>query len=217
MRDDANRSAVCQDQAADMGFETAGFSGVTSRRSRFLRNRWSGLGPTQQQHLSIHCRTVAAMAARLGRGLGLGEMAVRRLHVAGLLHDVGKCMIDESLLAKPARLTDAEREVMATHSLLGARIAESWGADRLTVNLILHHHRPYASDTSADALPRAEARQAQTLCVADALVSMLTDRPYARARSIAQALFELQRCSGQQFDPVVVRMAQQVYQRSQAA
>lgn len=190
---------------------------VEDRRESFLRECWPHMGPTQQQHVSIHCRTVAAMTARLGRIQGLAKNDVSRLRLAGLLHDIGKCVISEQLLAKPARLTESERVVMSDHSAAGALIAVAFGADDRTVTLILHHHTHYKHEVRSDLPTGPTGREAHLLCVADALVSMMTDRPYCSARSVPQALAELQRCSGKQFDPAAVELAHRLYRQRHIA
>jgi putative nucleotidyltransferase with HDIG domain len=184
-------------------------------RIEFLARCWDRLGPTQREHLTIHCQNVSDLAVRLGRTMGETPAALERLRLAGLLHDIGKCAIPELLLAKPAVLTPRERSVLNHHARLGAEIAAGLGAEQDIVNFVRHHHTPYgdalrrlrvagANRASADEpLPGA-----RLICVADAIVSMTSRRPYCAARSPAEALAELHRCAGRQFDPRVVELVQ---------
>ncbi|NQU76286.1 MAG: HD domain-containing protein, partial [Planctomycetes bacterium] len=83
------------------------------------------------------------MTVRLGRRLGLNAGAIERLGLAGLLHDIGKCAIPESILAKPAVLSASERRVMDHHAALGGRIAALLGADAEVVYAVGTHHRTH--------------------------------------------------------------------------
>jgi len=189
---------------------------LRERRRAFLRACWPYLGPTQRQHVSDHCWVVSTAAARLGRILGLDNPTLRSLTMAGLFHDIGKCLIPESILVKPARLDAAERTVMGRHVPVGSRIAADLGADGEIRELVLHHHTPAdRAPDDAGALPVSQA--ARLLCVADALVSMMSDRPYCPARTARQALAELRRCTGTQFDSTAVDTAHRLYRNTQAA
>jgi len=144
------------------------------------------------------------MAIRLGGILSLPAATLTRLHLAGLLHDAGKCMIPEALLAKPGPLTARQRAVMAHHTSIGARMAEALGADAETVAYIRHHHTPYCTGRADDDRDRAPSLGARVLCVADALASMMTHRAYRPALPVPVALAELRRAAGTHFDPDVV-------------
>jgi len=193
-----------------------GGGSLRERRRTFLRACWPHLGPTQRQHISGHCWAVSTVAARLGRILKLADADVNRLAIAGLFHDIGKCLIGESILDKPAQLTAAERVVMGRHVQIGARIAAELEVDGETLRLILHHHTPaLGAGDSADepGVPQA----AHLLSVADALVSMMSDRPYCAARTAGEALAELRRHAGTQFDTISVDTAHHLYRRHRAA
>ncbi len=147
------------------------------------------------------------MAPRLGSLAGLSGPVLARLRVAGLLHDAGKCMIPEALLAQPGPLTDRQRVVMAHHTGVGAGIAAAIGADAETVDYIRHHHTPYVGDPAPGGGGVSPSIGARVLCVADALASMMTHRSYRPAMSVPQALAELRCGAGSQFDPDVVAWA----------
>jgi putative nucleotidyltransferase with HDIG domain len=193
----------------------SGARGAQQCRLEFLAQCWERLGPTQREHLTGHCQAVSDLAVRLGRALGETPGTLERLRLAGLLHDIGKCAIPESLLAKPAALTRDERAVMNHHARIGAEISAGLGTDEDVVNFVRHHHTPYRDafwrrPDSGGGRVFADGPMpgARLICVADAMVSMTSRRPYCAARSPAEALAELHRCAGRQFDPRVVELAQ---------
>lgn len=162
-------------------------------------------GPTQLEHLTTHAECVSRMAVQLGETLRVGEEERERLRKAGLCHDIGKLVIPEVVLAKPAALSDDERLLINRHSSDGAEMAMMLGADRATAHLIQHHHTRFdrkgdLRGLGEEALPLG----ARILAVADAFVTMTSERPYQHARSHSSAVLELQRNSGTQFDPEVV-------------
>jgi diguanylate cyclase (GGDEF)-like protein len=147
-----------------------------------------------------HCETVSELCAMIGQRLGLAPERVAKLRLAGLLHDVGKIGIIDSILQKPAALTDAEYEVMKTHTRLGHAIVSA--AERSEeAEWILHHHeridgRGYPDGLAGDAIPL----ESRIILVADAFEAITADRPYRAHRSQDVALAELERCAGSQFD-----------------
>ena len=173
----------------------------------FLASSWEQLGPTQRQHLTKHCQAVSDIAVRLGRIVGLAPAELKSLRLAGLLHDIGKCAVPESLLAKPDRLTPAERRVMDHHVLFGVRIAVDLGADPTAVDFIRQHHMHYRPPRDGSGRRDVPVVGARLLAIADALASMMSHRPYCAARTGGEALAELRWCAGEQFDPHIVRLA----------
>ncbi len=178
---------------------------AAARRLDFLRACWGTLGPTQREHLTTHCQAVSTMAFRLCVAMRLPATAVQRAGLAGLFHDIGKCAIPEALLAKCGPLTATERRIINQHAVLGARYTLAITGDAGLARIVaLHHHwEAAAGRTGEDSL----TLQAAIVQAADALVSMTSDRPYARARTRAEALAELTRGAGEQFDGRVVRAA----------
>lgn len=165
------------------------------------------LGPTQLEHLTVHSHRVADFAVGLGRALRVSGRDLWRLRVAGLLHDVGKLLIPEDVLAKPAALSDDEWRLVARHAADGVRIAGWLGADRRTRMFVRYHHVSFDRIAAAFADEPAPPLGASVLAVADAFVAMTTPRPYQAARTLSGAVEELQRERGRQFDPRVVDAA----------
>ena len=148
-----------------------------------------------------HCETVSELCAMIGQELGLPRERIARLRLAGLLHDVGKIGITDSILQKPGRLTDEEYRVMQTHTRLGHAIVSA--AERpLEASWILHHHERvdgsgYPDGLRGDQIPL----ESRIILVADAFEAITADRPYRACRPAAAAMAELERCAGSQFDP----------------
>lgn len=130
----------------------------------------------------------------------------RGLRYGFFLHDIGKIGIPERILEKPGPLTKEEWEIMRTHPLLGAQIVSPIKFLRPALAVVEAHHerwdgRGYPRGLRGEAIPLA----ARIFSVVDAFDAMTSDRPYRRARSFSQALEEIARAAGSQFDPEVVR------------
>ena len=126
---------------------------------------------------------------------------IEQLRIAGLLHDVGKIGVPDSILGKPSGLTDEEYLKMQEHSTLGASIVSAAQLDEKSV-WVRHHHeridgRGYPDKLAGDEIPL----QSRIIFVADAFEAITSDRPYRLGRPSAEALVELHRCAGTQFDP----------------
>jgi len=151
-----------------------------------------------------HCETVGRYAAMMAEELGLSEERVERVRLAGMLHDVGKVGVPDVILQKPAKLTDAEFDVIKRHPELGAQILEHPKLSDVRGWVGEHHERPdgrgYPRGLSGDAI----SLEARILAVADAFEAMTSDRAYRAAIGLDSARSELQRCAGTQFDRRVV-------------
>jgi putative two-component system response regulator len=154
-----------------------------------------------------HTERVGTAAELTALALGCDGDFAWTLRRAAPLHDVGKIGIPDQILLKPAALTPEESDVMKTHTTIGGRILCHSSAPVLqmaTAIAFTHHERwdgaGYPAQIKGDAIPLA----GRIVAVVDAFDAMTHDRPYRSARPIEQALAELERCSGAQFDPTVV-------------
>ncbi len=154
-----------------------------------------------------HSERVGEFAARIARRLGEDEPAIELTRLAGSLHDLGKLAIPEEILRKPGTLTDAERLVLERHVQIGYRMLESLGVEPIA-EWVLHHHERWDGNGYPDGLAGEQIPLgARIIFVADAYDAMTSgsERGYARAAlSPSDAVAELVRCSGTQFDPAVV-------------
>jgi diguanylate cyclase (GGDEF)-like protein len=151
-----------------------------------------------------HSQRVGELAARIATRMNADPELIELIRLAGSLHDLGKLAIPEEILRKPAPLTDAERLVLERHPQIGYRMLESLGVDPVA-DWVLHHHERwdgagYPDGRFGDQIPLG----ARIIFVADAFDAMTTDRVYRRRLTTDDAIAELYRCSGTQFDPEVV-------------
>jgi diguanylate cyclase (GGDEF)-like protein len=151
-----------------------------------------------------HSQSVAILAEAMGQTMGLPEQAVSQLRLAGLLHDLGKIAVSEAILQKPAALDPAEYAALRRHSEIGFELLE--GLDVQPVDLwILHHHEHWDGSGYPLGLRGEEIPiGSRIVLVADAFDAMTTDRSYGKAMTVAEALLELRRQAGIQFDPQLV-------------
>jgi putative nucleotidyltransferase with HDIG domain len=151
-----------------------------------------------------HAAAVAHYAHQLARAAGLSEREQAIVHTAGLLHDLGKVAVPETILHKPAKLTPEEYEIIKQHAPTGERILAEVGPLGEVARMVGEHHERY-NGSGYPAAKRGEAISigGRVLAVADTLDSILSDRPYAQGKPLPWALDEIDRCAGTLFDPVV--------------
>ncbi len=152
-----------------------------------------------------HSVRVAKYAEDIAKEMGLSEKEIQDLHLAGLLHDIGKIGTYDILLDKPGKLTNEEFEIVKKHPVQGAKILQKIKQLKNIIPIIRHHHeridgRGYPDGLKGEEIPLS----ARILHVADSYDSMTADRPYRAAPGKEYAISELKRCSGTQFEPYVV-------------
>jgi diguanylate cyclase (GGDEF)-like protein len=151
-----------------------------------------------------HSETVAALAAAIGAEMGLDESTVDQLGLAGLLHDIGKIGIPDSLLQAPRALTPAEFEAIKAHPALGFSLLEGLGIAPID-DWILHHHENWDGSGYPDGLAGEDIPLgARIIRVADAFEAMTANRPYRAAQPVEYALNELRANAGTQFEAAAV-------------
>src|SRR5215217_4245701 len=154
-----------------------------------------------------HTERVAALAARLGRRLGLSDLAVAHVRHAAPLHDVGKIAIPDSILLKPGRLSAQEFEVVKTHAEAGARVLADADSELLEVaeSIARSHHERWDGSGYPDALSGGDIPLVGRLVhLADVFDILVHERPYKEAFSVEAAAAEITGGAGTQFDPEVV-------------
>jgi putative nucleotidyltransferase with HDIG domain len=154
-----------------------------------------------------HSARVTALAEAVARQLGWSEARLVSLRVGGALHDIGKLAVSDEVLTKRGRLDDGELAEIRQHPKIGAKLLLRVAALREALPYVLYHHERwdgagYPSGKAREEIP-VEAR---VLAVADAFDAMTSDRPYRRALTREQALAEVERCAGTQFDPTIARV-----------
>jgi diguanylate cyclase (GGDEF)-like protein len=150
---------------------------------------------------------IASIVTVMARSLDLPENEVDRIRVAALLHDVGKVAVPQDILEKPAPLTSTEWRTVVQHPRIGQVILEQAAALKDAVPIILHHHERYSGHGYPFGLRGNDIPLgARIVAIADAYDAMTHDRPYKRAVSHEEAVAELRRHAGTQFDPELVTL-----------
>jgi two-component system cell cycle response regulator len=164
---------------------------------------------------AAHSDTVGRYAGAIARELGLSSELVERVRFGGIVHDVGKIGISDSVLRKPGWLSDEDWAEMHRHPEIGARILRGANLDDIGEWVMAHHERPdgqgYPGRLSGDDIPL----EARILAVADAYEAMTSERVYRPAMSGQAAREELRACAGSQFDSHVVEAFLELLERSE--
>ncbi len=152
-----------------------------------------------------HSKQVAKYAVVIARKMGLPPKQVELIRKAGLLHDIGKIGIAETILFKPDSLTPEEYRIVKEHVTLGAELLKASNSLGQLIPIIRHHHEHYDGRGYPDGLAGNDIPlEARIIAVADAIEAMASDRPYRSGWSYHEILEELERYSGTQFDSMVV-------------
>jgi diguanylate cyclase (GGDEF)-like protein/PAS domain S-box-containing protein/putative nucleotidyltransferase with HDIG domain len=205
--------AVKYDVAADIELI------VSEAENKMYKNKMHESASTRNKTVSIimktlyekcigeleHSNRVSRIAGAIATELGLSPEQSNQISVAGLLHDIGKIGIDDSVLNKKGIFTKADREEIEKHSESGWRILSNSDEYSSLADYILYHHespdgKGYPRGIKGESIPL----ESRIIAVSDAFDAMTNDRPYRKALTREQAIGELQRLSGAQFDPEIV-------------
>ncbi len=178
-----------------------------ARRSADEQSRDVLLKALEEHHptLGEHVHDVGLLAEVVAVELGLEGHSLQHVRQAAELHDIGKVAVPRSVLDKPGRLTEDEWDFIARHTLIGERILGAADALRPVARLVRASHEHFDGSGYPDGLAGTDIPLgARIVSVCDAYDAMTSDRPYQRGMSSVEAVAELRRCSGTQFDPEVV-------------
>jgi diguanylate cyclase (GGDEF)-like protein len=164
-----------------------------------------------------HSQLVGRYARSIATEMGMTPDAVERMHLAGVLHDIGKIGIPDAILKKPGPLEEKEWQEMRKHPELGARILEGAHLDDIAGWVLAHHERPDGSGYPVGLSGGQIPLEAKILAVVDAYEAMTNDRVYRHAMPEAEARAELLRWSGTQFDERVVDLFVRLLEREDRA
>jgi diguanylate cyclase (GGDEF)-like protein/PAS domain S-box-containing protein/putative nucleotidyltransferase with HDIG domain len=158
-----------------------------------------------RQMCSVHSVAMAAWAGRIAEALGAAQEERERVTIAARFHDIGKIVVPDAILLKPGSLSEEEWQVMREHPEQGARLVGlAPETEEVGPIIAAHHERPdgtgYPAGLAGDQIPLG----ARIVAVCDAWSAMLADRAYRRTLTEAEAIEQLQRGKGTQFDPTVV-------------
>lgn len=151
-----------------------------------------------------HSKNVSRYAVCIAQEMNLPKQKIETIRKTGLLHDIGKLGVREEILFKPGRLTAEEFELVKEHVVIGAELVRGCHTLEPLAPFVLYHHewfngQGYPYGLAGEEIPL----EARILSLADAVEAMASDRPYKQAMSPSEIRDEVQRCAGNQFDPVV--------------
>lgn len=172
---------------------------------------------TKDHYTHGHSKNVMDCSALIASEMGLPKVEVELIRFAGLLHDIGKIGVSESILSKKSSLTDEEFAIISTHPKLGTMIMDSVDFLKKISPITYHHHerwdgRGYPMGLKGDQIPLG----ARIIAVSDAYDAITSTRSYSSAKSDQFALDEIRKCSGAQFDPSVVEAFTRVMEKRMA-
>jgi diguanylate cyclase (GGDEF)-like protein len=155
--------------------------------------------------LGDHLAGVSELAEEVARRAGLGDAEVEEVRLGAELHDVGKMGLPDEILNKPGRLTNQEWAFIARHTLIGERILFAAPALEDVASLVRASHERWDGEGYPDGLAGNDIPLgSRIISVCDSFDAMMSDRPYRPAMGLDEALAEVRRCAGSQFDPAVV-------------
>ncbi len=152
-----------------------------------------------------HSQRVGKIVEMIAREMKMNEFKIEMLNMASMMHDVGKIGIDDNILNKPGKLTDEEFNTIKMHPEIGYNILKDVKNLESIIDLVRHHHERYDGRGYPDGKGKDELSiDVFVIQLADAIDAMTTDRPYRKALSNEEVMFEIHKYSGTQFHPAVV-------------
>lgn len=186
------------------------------KRSRELIITLVNVLEAKDPYTKGHSVRVAKYSWAIGKHMGLNTAQLKELELAALLHDIGKVGIHESILLKPEPLSPAEKMEINRHPEIGARILSQVEAFKHIVPAVLHHHerwdgKGYPEGKKGEEIPLL----ARIISVADVFDALTSCRPYRSALSPQEALIEIKKSSGTQFDPKCVEAFEKAFNQKE--
>ncbi|MEE8414529.1 MAG: HD domain-containing phosphohydrolase [Dehalococcoidales bacterium] len=158
----------------------------------------------KDKYTSGHSQRVADISASIAKEMGLPQKDIDKIKLAGLVHDIGKIGVKESVLNKPGRLTDEEFQHVQSHPEIGEHILAPIASDDIILRLVRHHHERYDGTGYPDQIKGDQIPLGvRILSLTDAYEAMTSTRPYRQAMSDKAASAEIECGKGTQFDPEV--------------
>lgn len=170
----------------------------------------------KDRYTGWHCRNVAALALLIAEEAGLPDNELHLVYTAGLLHDIGKLMVDSTILLKPSNLTEKEFLKIRTHPTEGALILEDFHADRNIIDGAWHHHERWDGRGYPDGLEKnGTTFMTRIITIADCYDAMASERPYHDAMPPDKVREQFVNGRENQFDPLLTDMMLEILDKKQ--
>jgi len=168
----------------------------------------TGLLEIHDKYTNNHSVNVAQIAKRIAKNMNLKEEKINQVYYAGLVHDIGKAIISKEIINKKGKLSEIEFEIIKKHPRDGYKALIKTKEIEYIANIVLQHHERW-DGTGYPGCIKGENifLESRIIAIADAYDAMTSDRPYRKALSKKEAIKELRKNAGKQFDPVVVIIA----------
>jgi polar amino acid transport system substrate-binding protein len=154
-----------------------------------------------------HSENVANISAALAEKMGYSKEGIQKIYWAGLVHDIGKILIPNSLLSKPGKLSGEEFDQLKKHPEYGAKVLESSQELKEIVTIVRYHHERWDGSGYPEGLSGTRIpEESRILAIADAFDAMTSNRPYRGSLSWEYAMSEIKTCAGKQFDPEMAKI-----------
>jgi len=153
-----------------------------------------------------HSKQVTKYAVALATSMGLPRSDIELIRAAALLHDIGKIGMPDSLLTNTDELTEEEKQIVFQHPVVGENILKPIESLAKLCPIVRHHHERYDGKGYPDGLKEKQIPLlARIMMLADSYDAMRSDRSYQKGKSVEEAIVEMERCAGTQFDPMCVK------------
>jgi polar amino acid transport system substrate-binding protein len=179
-------------------------------QGKFLKNVALALVKALETHdpyTKGHSERVAYYASKLAEKLGLDKNTISKIYWSGILHDIGKLIISSSILNKPGKLTDDEYEIIKNHTIVAYEMFKDIENFGNIPEIIRYHHERWDGKGYPDGLKGEEIPlEARILAIADAFDAMTSNRPYRTKLTVDEAINQIIKYSGKQFDPELAKI-----------
>jgi diguanylate cyclase (GGDEF)-like protein/PAS domain S-box-containing protein len=201
VKDELNDNIYHVINQADRNMNQDKLTKSRSSKNKFVKNLINTLG-AKSNETKEHALRMTSMAFNLGDSLNLSHQELNKLNLLATLHDIGKVTISEKILNKAGKLSDEQWKIIKTHPVKGAAIADSTEEFSSIAELIRHHHERWDGSGYPDGLAGEEIPLlSRIISLVDSYDVMTNERPYKKAMSKKEAIKEIRRCAGSQFDP----------------
>ena len=162
-------------------------------------------------HMFGHSERVAELSLLMAQKIGLPLAEQERIHIGAHLHDIGKIGIPDAILNKPGKLTESEFAIIRQHPEIGGDIVSKVKVFHSVVDIVRHHHERFDGKGYPDKLCGTEiSLGSRIVCVADAFDAMISMKSYRPPLNVSEAMAEMERCRGSQFDPAIVDVLKKI-------